>query len=198
MSALVDHVAEGLASMRPRQRRDPAFVSLVGVLLKQVQQLDDMLVVLADLYSLDHDRAPLWVLKQIGNLLGVPWSPAYSKALYRQLLRARRVARRSRGTYDDVVRLADELRAPGTVDHATVNVTHPEAMQVAIPNLAAALKSKVRALILPHIQETTELSVIGVSDTEGGALPQEWLVLSPPEVNTLAPGPFAGKLAPPL
>lgn len=198
MSALVDHVAEGLASMRPRQARDPAFVSVVGVLLKMVQQLDDMLAELTDLYSLDHDRAPRWVLRQFGNLLGVPDSPSYSKELYRQLLRARRVARKSRGTYDDVVRLADALRAPGTVDHATVNVTHPEALQVAIPNLAAALEDKVRALILPYIQETTDLSVIGISDTEGGAEPQKWLILSPPEVNTLAPGAFAGKLAFPL
>ena len=108
------------------------------------------------------------------------------------------MARRSRGTHDDVARLADQLRAPGTIDHATVNITHPEALQVAIPNLAAALKSKVRALILPYIQETTDLSVVGITDTEGGVVPQEWLILSPPEVNTLSPGPNAGRLAFPL
>lgn len=193
MSALIDHVAEGLASVRPRQARDPAFASVLSVLLRQVQQADDFLVELADLYSLDHDRAPLWMLKHMGNLLGVPYSSAYSKALYRQLLRARRVARRSRGTYDDVVRLADELRAPGTIDHATVNVTHPEAMQVAIPNLAAALKSKVRALVLPYIQETTDLSIMGVTDTEGGVVPQEWFKFGPD-----GPGFNNGKLAPDL
>lgn len=198
MSGLIDHVAEGLASIRPRQARDPAFVSVLTILLKQVQQADDFLVELADLYSLDHDRAPLWVLKHMGNLLGVPYSESYSKALYRQLLRARRVARRSHGTYDDIVRIADQLRAPGTFDHATVNVTHPEALQVAIPNLPAALKSKAYGLIEPYIQETTQLSVIGIADTQGGHIVQEWLILSPPEVNTLAPGPNMGRLAFPL
>jgi hypothetical protein len=197
MSALVDHVAEGLASMRPRQARDPAFVSVAGVMLKMVQQFDDMLAELADLFSLDHDRAPRWVLRYFGNLLGVPDSPAYSKALYRQLLRARRVARRSRGTYDDVVKLADELRAPGTIDHATINITHPEALQVAIPNLAKALEDKVRGLILPYIQETTDLSVLGITDTEGGLVPQEWFKFGPLGPG-FAPGPNAGKLAPDL
>lgn len=197
-TGVIDHVTEGLAGLRPRAARDPAVRAILTVLLLQVQQLDDLLVTLCGLWTLDDDRAPLWVLIQIGNLLGVPYSPAYPKELYRQLLRARRVARRSRGTYDDVVRLADELRGKGTIDHATVNVSHPEAMQIGIPNLPKILEDKVRALILPYIQETTDLSVIGITDTEGGAVPQEWLILSPPEVNTLAPGAFAGKLADPL
>lgn len=177
MPGVIDHVAEGLARLRPVRRGDPRFVAWMTVLLQQLQHVDDLLVALAELYTLGHDRAPLWMLIQIGGLLGLPYTPGLPKAVYRQLLRARVLARKSRGRYNDVAALASTLSAPGTVDKAGVVVTHPEALTIEIPNLTPAIAARARSILLGAIQETTQLSVIAVNDTEGGLVDGLWFTL---------------------
>lgn len=142
-------------------------MGILAAMCAQIDQLEEMVIQVGLLYSLGHDRAPLSVLKSIGAILKVPYMPGMTNSQYRALLRARGVARASFGTYDDVKRLANALRKPGTTDEANVTITHPEALEIAVPNSGVDVLALYRALI-GAIQETTKLTAATTQDSGGG------------------------------
>ena len=166
--------------IRPRASRDPAFMAVAEVLAAQIDSLEAVLIQLGLLYSLAHSRAPLHILKQIGALLELPYQASWSKEQYRTLLRARIRARKSHGTYDDVLAVARLLRRPGAVDDANVSILHPEALQVNIPAAGAGAKA-IRALLRGAIQETTHLDITTTADSGGGE--GQYLTLSVPNLG---------------
>lgn len=173
----VDHVKQGLGQLRSRLSRDPDTIKVLSVLLQQIQSADDLLLTLLSVWTLNTSRTPLSVLKQIGSLLEVPYDSSMSSETYRRLLQLRIRSRKSEGTFDQVVDVANLLRGPNTVDQAQVHVIHPHALQVSIPNVLLALKGMVHSILLDAIQETTHLDVTTVTDTEGGAQPQQYILL---------------------
>lgn len=169
------HLDDMRAKVRPRPAADPVFMALVEVFAAQIQSLDELLVQLGLLYTLNHSRPPLSILDSIGALLGVTRTAGMAKEQYRTLLRAQIRSRASFGTYDDVKAVANLLRKPGTVAEANVTILYPEALQVSIPNPGAGAKA-LRALLLGAIQETTSLDVVATVDPPG-----DYLILSDPD-----------------
>lgn len=174
----VDHVTQGLSQLRSRLSRDPDTQKVLSVLLQQLQSADNLLMTLLSVWTLNTSRTPLSVLKQIGSLLEVPYDSSMSSETYRRLLQIRIRSRKSEGTFDQVVDVANLLRGPNTIDQAKVQVIHPHALQVEIPNVLLALKALAKSILLDAIQETTQLDVTTVTDTEGGVLPQQYIILS--------------------
>jgi hypothetical protein len=188
----IDHVAQGMAQLRSRLARDPNTAKVLSVLLQQVQSLDNLCLMILSLWTLNTSRTPLPMLQQIGSLLKVPYDTSMTAEMYRRLLQLRIRSRKSEGTFDDVLDVANLLRTAGTVDQAKVQVIHPHSLQVEIPNVLLALKGLVHAILLDAIQETTQLHVTGVTDTEAGVQPQQYFTLSED-----GPG-FGSMLAPEL
>lgn len=171
----MSHLDDMRRKVRPRATNDPAFMAIVEVFAAQIQSLDELLVQLGLLYTLNHSRPPLSMLDSIGALLKVERTPGMSKEQYRTLLRAQIRSRASYGTYDDVKAVANLLRKPGTTAEANVTILYPEALQVAIPNPGAGAKA-LRALLLGAIQETTSLDLVAVLDPPG-----DYLILTDPD-----------------
>lgn len=163
MSAL----GNALAWVRPRARKDPIFMAILEVICAQIDSLERFYLAIGLLYSLDHDRAPLSVLKSIGALLNVPYVPGMSRETYRALLRAQGAARVSSGQYDAVKRLANLLRRPGTIDEANVSIIHPEGLEISVPNAGLSAMG-LYDILIGAIQETTHLDVAAVQDSGGG------------------------------
>lgn len=164
----IDHVTQGTDRLRPRLAADAYTVAILEVLLTQIQHFDDLCVEMLMMFTLEHSRTPLAVLEQIGAILEFPRSPAWSKSLYRSLLRVRIRARKSHGTFEDVLAVANLMRAPNTVDQTQIDILHPEGLQVVIPNIAPGMSARALSILYTAIQETTHLSVYTVPDAQGG------------------------------
>lgn len=187
----IDHIVQGLNKLRPRLARDENARKVLTVLLAQIQSLDNLCLLILSVWTLSTSRTPLAMLRQIGSLLEVPYDASMSNETYRRLLQLRIRSRKSEGTFEDVLAVANLLRTLGTVDQASIQVIHPHALQVEIPNIMIALVTRAREILTDAIQETTLLDLTTITDTEGGLVDGQYIKLGengPGFGYMLAPG----------
>jgi hypothetical protein len=135
------HVAEGLAMLARQFRGKPRFEAMLTSWLRQVQDLEDAWWQI--LVETTLDAAVGAQLDQLGEILGLARS-GLSDTLYRRALRAQILALRSRGTADELIRIAELVAgwactytAPGD---AAVIVTPSSVPDIPTASLAALLR----------------------------------------------------------
>lgn len=134
------HVATGLARLA-RQFRKPVIQAVLSAYLAEVQAIEDAFWALI---ILGIDNAQGAHLDQLGALLGEP-RQGLGDLAYRNLVRARAVSNRSRGTYTDV---RDTLRASLDGVNYTLDPSYPAGLLADLATFpGAGLPARIGALV---------------------------------------------------
>ena len=157
-----DHVTEALARLPAHVRDDTFITAIVQVFAERYQRIADArfeAVRALDLSSETIESYP-WALNVWAALLATPIRAAWTGSQARRALLAAVVARRSRGTRDDVVAVARALLPPGELQDVSVD-SGPVHVNVVIPGIDtdSAMQEVARTMLLRAIPDVAELSV---------------------------------------
>lgn len=152
---VINHVDLGLADL-PAQQRKPTMDAIATVVLRRLNELEDVYEQVLDALDLyTGDTPKTFLLDYLGELLGQVRYTGQTDESYRRSLRVRVVVRLSCGTLPDVVRVAQAIAVnfgDGRYDTYSLG---PHRIAVAIGGLDpdSSVRESVRLLVLDAIGE---------------------------------------------
>lgn len=159
----------------------PRLKALLGIYLKQIQEIEDALWL--ELQQRDINQAAGIYLDQIGNLIGQPRSGLLDLA-YRDLLRARIAANRSKGTSADIIDVIQALFGnvgmlsedyPAKVIYDTDALVSTYDLDTVFQVLRASVSSGIQFMLIYQLSPTAVLfqfapaNVVVIDSTKGFA-----------------------------
>ena len=159
----VDHVKAALARLPEQFKRKPKLRALIEALAKPAQAIED-----AGQQLLGHsvDTAVGVYLDAIGKIVGQPRNGLTDEDLYRRYVRARIMTNRSRGTVDDLIRVA-RLVVHDTAARVRIRPFRVASLVAAIDD--AAVSPAVADILIDFLRSAASAGVRVVLSTSPAA-----------------------------
>jgi hypothetical protein len=155
----IDHVQDATDAL-PMALRTPLTLAIVQVFAARWQAVWDAQRVmlraldLTDSFCEDHP----WALRAWGDVLRVIWRTAWSAAVYRRVLLAAVIARRSTGSREDVLAVVQALTPTGAAPPQVSAA--PLTVWVHAPGITdAVVQEALRPLLLAAIPDVADLEL---------------------------------------
>lgn len=158
---VLDHVESGFARQLEQDKDDPRFQAVLGAVLAKLQEISEVLDQLQVALTLK-GPIPTFLLDNIGKLLKIPRSMSWDDDTYRAWLRARIAARRSSGTYPEVLEVAYLCRRVGA-SAVRVYPIYPKAFRIEIPHIQPEDYEITKQILQSAVTTTTQIDVVSVS-----------------------------------
>jgi hypothetical protein len=164
VAGAVDHLADALARLPEQFRGKENWTAALTVLCNPIQHLENVL--LDVLAILDIDEAEGAQLTVIGKLVGQLRHGITDDAVFRRYVRARIAQKRSRGTGEDLIRVA---RLVVGDDAATIVIAGHGIATVTVTVAGAAVTDAVADILLAFLRESVAAGARVILETSTSA-----------------------------